>query len=320
MTVDLPTARQLLAQEPRARVPYAGGLLVWSDLAVPATAVGQDVVNSRDVDAMRATVMDQVAPLSALTRGSDELYRTVREADRVSRAELAAARTAAAVESGNQASLIEALNEERDQLRGDLDDAIHAQRTSEARAAGLAREAARWKATAKQLEIAQHYAGAAVIDETDGPGFDDAPELVTGDLESLNALTGHLEKVTDARIVFTSNVLASWRKADRYPTPEEMRTALVKLAQVAFDLYDGSERTMGHTDTWIRERYDLKVSLQDDKMSRRFRVFTFEGEKLDRTPHVKVNDGVPPHECGRVYFAFDRKSDRIVVDHVGLHY
>ncbi len=73
-------------------------------------------------------------------------------------------------------------------------------------------------------------------------------------------------------------------------------------------------------DRWIRENYDLKVSLQDDQMPKAFRTFTFEGVKYDRTPHVKVNDGVPHHECGRVYFAFDQKNERIIVDHVGLKY
>lgn len=320
VTVDLPTARQLLALESRARVPYAGGLLVWSDLAVPATAVGEDIVNSRDVDRLRTTVMRQVAPLSVLTRGSDELYRTVREADRVSRADLAAARTAAAVESGNLTAIIEALNGERDQLRSDLNEAMEAWAESDTRARGLAGEAARWKATAEQLQIAQQYAGAAVIDEITGPTFENVPDLVTGDIESLDTVTGHLTSATEGRIVFTDSVRASWRRADRYPTPDVMKSDLVKLAQVARDLYDGHERSLGHVDTWIRENYDLKVSLQDDKMPKAFRSFTFEGAKYDRTPHAKVNDGVPPNECGRIYFAFDAKNERVIVDHIGLHY
>ncbi|QZN85425.1 hypothetical protein [Cellulomonas sp. C5510] len=320
VTVDLPTARHLLAHEPRARVPYAGGLLVWSDLDLPATVVGEEIVNAREVDTLRATTMRQVAPLSVLTRGSDELYRAVREAGRVSRSELAAARTAAAVESGNLTAIIEALNQERDQLRSDLNDAMEAWADSDARARGLASEAARWKATAEQLQIAQHYAGAALIDENTDASLDDTPALVTGDAETFDALASHLEKATEGRLVFTDAARTAWKKADRYPTPVDMRTALVKLAQVAWDLNDGTDRTIGHVDKWIRENYDLKVSLQDDKMPRSFRTFTFEGEKHDRTPHVKVNDGVPPHECGRIYFAFDPENGRIVVDHVGLHY
>lgn len=320
VTVDLPTARQLLAHESRARVPYAGGLLVWSDIAVPATAVGEDIVNSPDSDALRATVVRQVAPLSVLTRGSDEVYRTVREAGRLLRADLAAARTAEAVESGNLSAIAEALRQERDELRSDLSDAMEAWGEADARARSLAKEAARWKATAEQLEIAQRYSGAAVIDESEGPTFENAPKLMTGDTESLNALIRHLEDAAEGRITFTETVGASWKKADRYPTPDVMRTSMIKLAQVARDLNDGTERAIGHVDTWVRENYNLKISLQDDQMPKRFRTFVHDGKKYDRTPHVKVNDGVPPHECGRIYFAFDSEGDRLIVDHVGLHY
>lgn len=320
VTVDLPTAREILAQEPRARVPYAGGLLVWSDLSVPPTVVGEDIVNAQDHDVLRASVMAQVAPLSVLTRGSDEAYRAVREAGRISRADDAAARTAAAVESGEQTAIIHALTQERDQLRADLSEAMERWSESDTHAHELAKEAARWKATAEQLEIAQRYTGATTVDEASEQGVDEPPEISTGDTVALGALIDHLETFADGRLVFTDSAYASWKKADRYPTPDEMKMALVKLALVARDLYAGSARPSGHMDRWIRENYDLKVSLQDDQMPKGFRTFTFEGAKYDRTPHVKVNDGVPPHECGRVYFAFDQKNERIIVDHVGLKY
>lgn len=99
-----------------------------------------------------------------------------------------------------------------------------------------------------------------------------------------------------------------------------MHAALLKLAQVAYDLYDGQERSIGHVDTWIRETYDLRVSLQDDQMPRGFRYDNWEGQRHDFTPHAKVNDGVPPHECGRIYFAFDKDNGRLLVDKVGLHW
>ncbi|MBO0923325.1 hypothetical protein J1G44_02360 [Cellulomonas sp. zg-ZUI199] len=320
VTVDLPTGREILAQEPRARVPYAGGLLVWSDLSVPATVVGEDIVNAQDHDALRASVMAQVAPLSVLTRGSDEVYRAVREAGRISRADDAAARTAAAVESGEQTAIIEALTQERDQLQTDLSEAMTGWSESDTRSRELATEAARWKATAEQLQIAQRYAGATTVDEASEQGVDEPPEISTGDTATLSALIDHLATSADGRLVFTDSAYTSWKKADRYPTPDEMQIALIKLAQVARDLYDGSDRSVGHMGRWIRENYDLKVSLQDDQMPKAFRTFTFEGVKYDRTPHVKVNDGVPHHECGRVYFAFDQKNERIIVDHVGLKY
>src|SRR5690606_37450721 len=125
--------------------------------------------------------------------------------------------------------------------------------------------------------------------------FNDAPTLIAGDVDSLDAVIAHLENCCEGRIAFTLSARTSWKKADHYPTPDQMRTALIKLATVARDLYDGSDRTIGHLDRWVRETYDLKISLQDDQMPRAFRNFTLDGEKYDRTPLVKVNDGVPPH-------------------------
>ncbi len=320
VTLDLPTVRHLLALESRARIPYEGGLLIWSGRQVPATTVHRDVVNAEDPDALRAWVMKQVAPLSALTRGSDEVYRTVRLAVRSARADEAAAQTAAAIQTGTQDAVIEALTEERDQALRDYEYATGQWAQADHGARTSADEAARWKATAEQLQVAKDYGPAPVIDDADGPTFENVPELRSKDTESLDRVCEHLERAAENRIVFTPAARAAWRKANRYPTPQLMRTALTKLAQVAHDLYDGQDRTMTHPDTWMRENYDLKVSLQDDVMPKSFRSFEFEGKRHDRTPHVKVNDGVPPHECGRVYFDFDKENGRLVVDHVGLHY
>ncbi len=76
---------------------------------------------------------------------------------------------------------------------------------------------------------------------------------------------------------------------------------------------------MSHVDTWVRERYDLRISLQDSTIPKRFRNFSWEDKSYSRVAHVKVNDGVPPSECGRIYFAFDHEHLRIIVDHIGLH-
>lgn len=188
------------------------------------------------------------------------------------------------------------------------------------RAKSIAKEAARWKETAEQLRLAQKF----IPDNTGTseiiPTWSNAPKLIVGDVDSLDDLCKHLEEAAKGRIVFTPAALAAWGKADRYGTPDDMAAGLIKLSHAAHDIYDGQQRTMGHMDTWLRETYDLKASLQDDDMPKKFRQFDFEGETLDRTPHVKVNDGVPPHECGRIYFAFDKSKSRIVVDHIGLHW
>lgn len=320
VTLDLPTARHLLKLDPRVRVPYEGALLIWSGEEVPTTTVHRDIVNADDPDVLRTWVMQQVAPLSALTRGSDEVYRSVREIVRSARADEVAAQTAAAIATGDQEAVIAALTEQRDQALRDEKYAVEEWTKADQRAQDRAAEAARWKATAEQLQVANDYAPAAVIDDPDGPTFENVPTLRSKDAASLEQVCEHLERAAEGRIVFTPAAHAAWRKTAKYPTPDLMRTALTKLAQVAHDLYDGQDRTMAHTDIWIRETYDLKVSLQDDTMSKSFRSFVFEGTTYDRTPHVQVNDGVPRHECGRIYFAFDKRNGRLVVDHVGLHH
>ncbi len=173
------------------------------------------------------------------------------------------------------------------------------------------------QAQVEQLTLASLYAGQAEAPE---PSFDNVPAAPSpGETNALQALADHLERAAQGRIVFTSNAIAQWKKADKYPTPADMRDSLIKLAKVAADIYGEQDLTVGHMDNWIRENFDLKVSLQDDNLPKQWAKFEWQGVQLDRTPHVKVNDGVPPYACGRIYFAFDSARKQLVVDHVGLH-
>ncbi|MBE9925521.1 hypothetical protein G8C93_06405 [Cellulosimicrobium cellulans] len=319
VTLDLRSARILYSLESRAEVPYAGGLLVWADIEAPAVMVDASIVNDRDSDALRTLLMRQVAPLSVLARGVDETYRSVQRSAQSARSSEAAERTAAAVESGSQSEIVVALKQERDRAIEAEQFAIEQWELAETRAAAVAKEAARWKAEAEQQRVAAHYVMSGAV-QAEALTWDNAPKLTVGDAGTLESLCQHLEQASQGRILFTANATAAWRKADRYATPDEMRTGLVKLAQVAYELYDGQGRSVGHVDTWVRENFDLKIALQDDAMPKSFRRFDFDNKRYDRTPHVKVNDGVPHHECGRVYFALDKENQRLIVDHVGLKY
>lgn len=320
VTLDLRSARLLHDLEPRADIEYASGLLVWADIAAPPTPVAPEIVNSEDRYTLRNVVMAQVAPLSVLMRPSDPVARAVRRAARRLAAAEAEQRTAAAAASGSQDELVVALTDERDRAVRDAEDAAEMWEEAEARAHENADEVARLRAQVQQLQLAAQYSAQSGGTVLDVPTFDNVPPLVVGDAESLDAVCKHLEQASEGRIAFTTRAIAAWKKADRYATPEEMHTSLVRLARVAHDLYDGQERKMGHVDTWMRENYDLKVSLQDDQMPKAFRYVEHEGERYDRTPHVKVNDGVPHHECGRVYFTLDKDQQRVLVSHVGLKY
>lgn len=319
VTFDLRSARLLEALERRAKVPYAGGLLVWADIQAPPIPIESGIINSRDRDLLRKEIMAQIAPISVLIRGVDTTYRTVQQAAQTARAAAAAERTAAAVESGTGEEIRAALEQERNEALEAERFAIDQWEQAEKRATAVALEAARWKAEAEQRRLASRFmvpTSPSVVELT----FGNAPSIEVGDPSSLERLCQHLEQASLGRIHFTPNILTTWKRADRYATPDQMRAALVKLARVAHDLYDGQGRAVGHMDRWIREQFDLKVSLQDDAMPKSFRFFNLDGKRLDRTPHIKVNDGVPHHECGRVYFSFDKDGQRLVVDHVGIKY
>lgn len=320
VTLDYRAARLLARHGPSVEVAYAGGLLVWADNEAPALPISSAELNAPEAERdLWRRLMALIAPLSVLIRGDDEAFRIARRASQVLQAIEAAQRSAEAGASGDTERQLEALRDERDQAQADVSTAFEQWQEAQDAADAFAQEAARLRAQVEQLSLAVRFQQA--------PGDIQQPEvlgtpqaLVPGDASSLDALCQHLEQSTDGRIAFTGNVPTSWRKANRYPTPELMHAALLKLAQVAYDLYDGQERSMGHVDTWIRETYDLRVSLQDDQMPKGFRYDNWEGQRHDFTPHAKVNDGVPPHECGRIYFAFDKDNGRLLVDKVGLHW
>jgi hypothetical protein len=320
VTLDYRAARHLESIYSSVQIAYAGGVLVWADIAAPPLPILPEELNAPDAAAtLWRRLMSLIAPLSVLIRGDDEAFRVARRASQALQARHAAKKSADAGASGDTKQQIEALQQELDQAHADVAIAVDQWQEAQDAADAFAQEAARLRAQVEQLDLAMRFQDST--NTTEQPiRLESAPALEAGDVKSLDALCQHIEQSTAGRIVFTDNVLSTWRKADRYPTPELMRAALLKLANVAYDLYDGQDRSMGHIDTWIRETYDLRVSLQDDQMPKKFRTGFWEGERYDYIPHVKVNDGVPPQECERIYFTFDKDNDRLLVDKIGLHW
>ncbi|NTW38298.1 MAG: hypothetical protein HGA44_00185 [Cellulomonadaceae bacterium] len=318
VTLDYRAARALQQHISGLDVPYAGGLLMWTDLRAPATAISSDLLNAADPDAMRADLMSRIAPLSVLTRGFDETYRHARTDAQATAARLAAERTARATDLGDTTEQIASLRAELAQASAEKAFAYDEAQRGDDENRKLQATITQLRAQVEQLSFANHFKPEHT---DDSETFENAPELVVGDLDSLEQLTQHLERVTEGRITFTPEAVAAWKKANRYSTPDLMQTGLVKLARLADDLHNGTvRRPSGHFDTWVRETYDLRISMQDDAMPKGFRHLTWEGTRYDRTPHVQVNDGVPPHECGRIYFTIDTKNDRVIVSHIGLHW
>ncbi|NTW41967.1 MAG: hypothetical protein HGA44_19160, partial [Cellulomonadaceae bacterium] len=112
VTLDYKAARNLHLLSPTIDVPYEGGLLVWADISAPAGFVDPALVGNPDRDALRANLMDRVAPISVLTRGSDELYRRARQAAQEMSTRRAAERTSLALASGQVEDQLAAMRAE----------------------------------------------------------------------------------------------------------------------------------------------------------------------------------------------------------------
>ncbi|MEV0157693.1 hypothetical protein AB0H57_28780 [Micromonospora sp. NPDC050686] len=267
--------------------------------------------------------MRLLAPVSVLARGLDRAYREARRAEIAHQDRDARARTEQALAEGDTSAQIEALRDELAAARAGADDWQQLAAEEEQRADRFQAEAGKvpaLEAKIEQLTLALRaisMPGDAEVTEEDP--WVVLPGLVTGDASSAESLFLHLADAAAGRIVFTDRVASSWKKS-KYPFPGEMAECLTKLARVAVALYDGSDRNYPHLDTWIRDEFDLKVALQDDKIEKasKIRYFDYEGATHDRTPHVKVRDHAPPSQVGRIHFALDSENRRLIVDHVGL--
>lgn len=319
VTLDYHAAKLLSYALPGITVPYAGGILVWTEFHTPPMLVGPSVLNSTDPDALRQSIMARVAPLSVLTGGVDLAYREARRAQQAAEVQRARDQAREAIDAGSTGDHLHALEVERDRANERADYYETEWFAAQSLADDYGHQIAQLQAQVEQLTLSVTYM-ASPTESAPPPDFDNCPEgLATGNSASLEELIEHLEQAASGHIVFTPNATASWERAESYPTPDDMLSCLVKLARMSATLYAGSELSLGHLDTWARENFDLKISLQDDGLQRRLRKFTYDDTVYDRTPHVKVNDGVPEWACGRIYFGLDSANGRVIVDHVGLH-
>lgn len=321
VTVDLRAARSLEAVTPSIAPPYAGARLVWSDPTAPTRWFSKRVVSGDDSDELRRQLMSRLATVSVIARGVDTTYRAAQQAVASTRSREARNRSDEAAASGNAEKIIEALRSELASAQEER--TVWAAAAQEAEdeineLRGQAERVADLEAQLEQLKLSMAYA-----DDSDGEDATDLweslPDLTTGSEGSAEQLFVSLEEAANERIVFTGRAARSWKDAN-YPHPEEMREALIKLARVADALYDGTDREMGHLDTWVRENHDLRIALQDNTIKKRpkLRDFSFDGDVYDRTPHVKVRDAAPHSEVGRIHFCLDADNKRLIVDHVGV--
>lgn len=106
-------------------------------------------------------------------------------------------------------------------------------------------------------------------------------------------------------------------RSNPYPDVERMLEHLELVAQLAQQWHDREVTNRERFDDWATPRTALRIATSDRNIPLKSAMFWFERAKLDNRPHIKVDDGVAPARCGRIYFAIEDR--RLVVDIIGIH-
>jgi hypothetical protein len=95
-----------------------------------------------------------------------------------------------------------------------------------------------------------------------------------------------------------------------------MYEVLVGLEEIARRCHEGNGRLGTGLGEFAHRLNHTVIALQADSYTTT--AFDFEGRRLDRLPHVKIDDRTAPSEVGRIYFALDADRVRFVVDWFGV--
>jgi hypothetical protein len=317
VTLNYATARAVQRRHAQVAVPDGGARLVWPNLSLDHPAFSRAEVCEESFVWKR--IMPSLAQLSVIARGGDTAWEAARQASHRSAARNAAEQLAAAQARGDRTAeraafkaQVEQLKEAAEFWEEAAEEYMKERDNAKAEAAdskNLRIERDEWKKLYLELASSQ---SPQVASES----WTDVPVLAADAGATFEALT----RVSEGRIVFTSNAARAW-KISRYPHQQEMTDQLITLAQAAVDLYSGRSAKMPRMDKWFYDRHSLKFANSDDKLSKNkaLRYFEFDGSRRDRLSHIKVRDAVAPNEVGRIYFDFDHAEKRLIVDHVGLH-
>lgn len=313
------TRWRLASLRPHIEVPPGGARLVWSDSHVPGPTWSEERILSTSTDELRGAVMRVVAPLSALYRGSDAVWREARRRAQRVEADRLAERVAEAQSAADQSELIAAL---QNQVNGLIEERNDFERLANEYAV----DADSLRDRAERVDTAEadakywrdlYFQTQSATQETDVDPWTVIVPLVSGVDPSETFRS--IEAATEGRVVFTPAAASSWSKIN-YPEPEDMHDKLLALANAAVDLYGGDPGNIGRIDDWFKQRHGLNISTADDTIQKNksLRWFEFDGRSYDQTPHVKVRDAVKPNQVGRVHFAMDSDNKRFVINHVAL--
>ena len=122
--------------------------------------------------------------------------------------------------------------------------------------------------------------------------------------ETVDAAIERMADPTGA-LVCTEAALRGWRSA-RYPNPKRMLDALRRLESAAIEWRTNDAEIGERLGDWIQNTTGLRYAGSDQELERRgLATFHFEGRKMSRIPHIKVDDGKHSNQVGRIYFAID---------------
>jgi hypothetical protein len=123
----------------------------------------------------------------------------------------------------------------------------------------------------------------------------------------------------DGSFVLTKKCSAGLEKTP-YPNAARMVDQLEKLARLAAKWTEREGSLNGSFEEWARAEEGLEIALRDKKLTAlKLHRFEHDGRSYSREPHVQVDDAKAFTECGRIYFAIDKRPYRFIVDHIGLH-
>jgi len=171
----------------------------------------------------------------------------------------------------------------------------------------------------EDLELEWRLCVGEVLPELDG-GSAAGPPPVASPKPSWKKTARQVKAVEGDHFVLTKRAQKQVGGDTSYPHPGRMAEALEQLARAATAWAERDGSLGERFEDWVAREYELGVSMHDEELPRRtLHEFEHDAKTHNREPHVKVDDGVPFKECGRIYFALDHGSRRIIVDHVGLH-
>jgi len=124
-------------------------------------------------------------------------------------------------------------------------------------------------------------------------------------------------------LIFSDNIEDGIESLDpEAGPPTKVLMCLEKVAVASKELQKGSLGT--DLGTWFLQNHNIKSSGEsdttvNDKKKFRQRVFPINGNRLQFNEHIKVNEGLAPTKCVRIYYQWSKEEKKMLIGRVGKH-